>query len=70
MHTNHRRCRRRSHAAKREGQGSHWPRAFSFRWYKVQAARARRREERWALGDARWDALPGRYPRYILWNYW
>jgi hypothetical protein len=69
LHTNHRRPSARSHRAKHEGQGSYWPRGYSFKWWRNQAARTRRREELEKLGGERWDELGTRYPRTVLWDY-
>jgi len=69
MRTNHRRKQGR-HSPKREGCGCGFMRAYSLRDWKRAASTDRRAEERELMSHGRWDDLPPRYPKNILWNYW
>lgn len=61
MHENHRRKPRHHH--KNEG-GRHLP---TLAWDRANAARRRRRQLRQLLHHGRYELIPGRYPRDLLW---
>jgi len=69
MRTNHRRKQGR-HSPKREGCGGGFLRVYSLKTWKREASTDRRAEERRLMFRGRWDDLPVRYPRTILWYYW
>lgn len=68
MHVNHRR-KRPAGTTKRTGCRG-WMRIYSMRDMKRQKSRDRRARERSLLERGRWDDLPDRYPRNIVWEYW
>ena len=66
MHTNHRR--------KNKFRNKHYHRNYwladSLRWWKREASRDRRADERRLIHHGRSDELPTHYPRDIYWKYW
>lgn len=69
MHTNHRRKNKFRSKSHGHGRIAHML-AYSLRWWRKQAHRDRRADERRRIDHADYDALPRRYPRTIYWDYW
>ena len=70
MHTNHRRkskFRSKHHGHRRWPCGHH---KDSYVWYRRQSWRRRRSHARDLIQQQRFDALPDRYRRHILWWLW
>jgi len=67
MHTNHR--RKNKFVGKQHNRQPCWI-AYSLRWWRRQAHRDRRAEERRLIGHGRTEELPLHYPRDIYWKYW
>lgn len=67
MHINYRRKNKRR--ARRKKYGGYLL-AYSLRWWKREANRDRRADERRLIHHGRWDELPTHYPRDIYWKYW
>ena len=69
MHTNHR--RKTKFRAKHHNRAhNHSVLPITLRWWRKQAHRDRRALERHLIVNERFDDLPSRYPRDILWRYW
>lgn len=67
MHTNHRRPIK--FRAKHHNRRS-WALVTSLKWYRRQKTRARRVLERVELANGRYDTLPAKEHRCILYEYW
>ena len=67
MPTNYRRPNR--FRGKHHNRGN-WMLLIRWRPIRRQKSRDRRAEERRLIHHERYDSLPSRYPKNILWEYW
>jgi len=65
VHTNHRRKKAKHHRPSFSGDG-----AYSLRVYRQEAHRQERAQLRELLVHERFDDVPKKYPKNVLWNYW
>lgn len=68
MHINHR--RKNLFRGKHHGRHSRFLRAYSLKPFKVADSRRRRAGERDLLRNRKYDLVPTKVFRDILWNYW
>lgn len=68
MHINYR--RKNKHRAKHHNCWAAWYMIYSMKPMKRASWRLRRSQARDHMAHGRYDMLPNRYPRDIIWNYW
>jgi hypothetical protein len=63
VHTNHRRKKNKRYVKK-----GGWPHRFSYRWYKVFAWQSWKSHERHLMVNERYEELPNRVIKTVLWD--